>query len=253
MNFITGNGFRDLSHFILDEHGFRQNKSITNELPIFFVKTDYIDYFFSSDLLPNYRFKLITHNSDYNINNKHLGYLGYHYLDIWLAQNVNFIHDKLIPIPIGIANPEWPHGDITILQKIIDTKYKKEKLMYANFNIETNPVQRKYCLSNISKEFVENNISFEAYLTKTAKSYFSICPLGNGIDSHRIWESLYLKTIPIAETTVNIKYLIDRYNLPIILINDWSELTCLQLNSQLYYSVIANFDYKKLNLEYFTI
>jgi hypothetical protein len=249
MNFITGDGFKNLAHFIFDEHGFRQNNIIKNETPIFFVKTDYIDYFFSTTLLPNYEFKLITHNSDHGIETKHLKYLEYDYLNTWFAQNVNLKHDKLIPIPIGIANSEWAHGDINILQKIIKTKYKKEQLVYANFNVTTNPNQRKYCLANIPSKFVDNNVPFETYLAKTAKSYFTICPLGNGIDSHRIWESLYLNSIPVVENTYNIRYLSKKYHLPVILIEDWQIFPFLELDIKLYQKMIENFDSRPLTIQ----
>jgi hypothetical protein len=243
MSFITGNGFKNFAHYIFDEHGFRKHKPIDNEIPIFFVKTDYIDIFFNNNsLLPNYKFKLITHNSDYSIGYKHINYINNTNLEKWFAQNVEYEHEKLIPIPIGIANSEWPHGDISVLQKVIDQKHDKQNIMYANFNIRTNPNQRKHCLANIPSEFVDNNVPFETYLDKTAKSYFTICPLGNGIDSHRIWESLYLKSIPVVENTYNVTYMSKKYQLPVILIEDWSHFPYLQLEINLYQKMIENFD-----------
>lgn len=241
MNFITGNNFKNISNYILDETGFRNNIKTYNT-PIYFVKTDYIDYFFNSKLLPKEKFKLITHNSDFCINSDHAPYLEYRFLVNWFAQNVDFQHEKLIPIPIGIANEQWPHGNIETLQSVIDKNYKKKQLMYANFNISTNPRQREYCLQHVESQYVESNTPFETYLEHTAEAYFSICPLGNGIDSHRIWESLYLKTVPIAEQTYNISYLKRKYNLPIVLINDWSDISNLDLNSNTYINLISNFN-----------
>ena len=250
MNFITGNNFKNISNYILDETGFRKNLE-TRDTPLYFVKTDYIDNFFHSSLLPKREFRLITHNSDFSINQKHAMYLEYKYLKTWFAQNVNFQHTKLIPIPIGIANEQWSHGNKETLQSVIDKNYKKKQLMYANFNISTNPRQRKYCLQHIKSQYVENNASFATYLQHTAEAYFSVCPLGNGIDSHRIWESLYVKTVPIAENTYNIKYLTDTYRLPILLINDWSELSNIELNKNIYQSLMINFDPKILTTKLF--
>jgi hypothetical protein len=243
MNFITGNGFKNFAHFTFDEHGLKQNKSVDNVSPIFFIKTDYIDIFFNNEsLIPRYKFKLITHNSDHSISSKHIEYIKNPNLEKWYAQNVEYEHEKLIPIPIGVANPEWPHGDISVLQKTIDQKYNKQNIMYANFNVKTNPNQRKYCLENIPSEFVDNNVPFETYLERTAKSYFTICPLGNGIDSHRIWESLYLKSIPVVENTYNISYMSKKYHFPIILIEDWQRFPFLELDIKLYQKMIENFD-----------
>jgi hypothetical protein len=241
MNFITGNSFKALANFILDEHGFRK-LTPNSALPLYFVKTDYIDYFFSSSLLPKNNFQLITHNSDFSINAHHLMFINNENIQKWFAQNVDYQHPKLIPIPIGIANPEWIHGDVNIIESIILKEYKKQKIIYANFNVKTNPKHRQYCLRHIDPQFIENNVSFETYLAHTAQSYFSICPLGNGLDSHRIWESLYLKTIPIVESTYNINFLTDKYKLPIIRINDWGSLHTLKLTENLYHQIMYNFN-----------
>lgn len=250
MNFITGHSFKNMANYVLDEFGFRSNKESFIDMPIYFVKTDYIHTFFNSSLLPKTTFNLITHNSDHNINHNHSKYLEYIFLNKWFAQNVDYIHSKLIPIPIGIANEEWPHGDTKTLQLVIDKSYEKKQLMYANFNLSTNTKQRKYCLKHIKPEFIENNVSFETYLKHTAESYFSICPLGNGIDSHRIWESLYLKTIPIAENTLNASLLKDKHRLPIILIDDWLDIENLycNLNHSLYMKYMSSFDINSLDI-----
>jgi len=252
MNFITGNNFKHIANYILDEFGFRHNKH-TEDNPTYFVKTDYIHEFFNSPLLPNITFSLITHNSDHDINHSHAEYLGYNFLNRWFAQNVNYEHQKLIPIPIGVANPEWPHGNISILKAVIKENNIKKNIAYANFNIRTNHQQREYCLNNIPEKIVEieNNVDFYTYLKHTSQAYFSICPLGNGIDSHRIWESLYLHTVPIVEMTHNIKWLTKKYNLPIIIIQDWAELSQMTLNASLYETMIKNFNVNCLSIDNF--
>lgn len=248
MNFITGNNFKKLANYILDENGFNINNKYYKNTIKYFVKTDYINIFFNSNLIQNNKFILITHNSDYGINYDFHKYLQCSNLEAWYAQNVNYKHEKLIPIPIGIANEQWPHGNTKILQSVIDQNYNKNQLVYANFNIKTNISQRTHCLNNIDKSYYEYNISFDLYLKKLAKSYFSICPMGNGIDSHRIWESLYLNTVPIVEKTIHIEYLKNNFNLPIIMINDWIEFQNLELNKNLYNNLIQSFDRSILDI-----
>jgi hypothetical protein len=254
MEFITGNNFKKYCNFILDENGFRQQditRTKQQTTPVFFVKTDYVDSFFSGSLLPKENFILLTHNSDRSIGHQHIKYLDYPFLKSWYAQNVNLIHPKLIPIPIGIANSEWPHGDASILESVISSDLKKNQLMYANFNINTNYKQRSYCLKFIDNRYIENNVSFQTYLNSTAQAYFSICPLGNGIDSHRIWESLYLRTLPVVEDTYNIRCLQNSLNLPIVIVKAWNELTDLDLNIQLYNNIIDDFNPNILTIENF--
>lgn len=248
MRFITGDGYRSICDYIFDEKGWRLNTNVKNFICTVFVKTDYIDKFIENNLI-NKDFILITHNSDISITKKYKQYLEYQKLKRWYAQNVDFEHNKLMPIPIGIANPVWPHGDTKILQCVIEQNNIKQKKLYANFNIATNPKIRKHCLKYIDKKYIENNLSYQMYLTNLSKAYFSVCPLGNGIDTHRIWESLYLKTIPIVENTYNINYMIKKYKLPIITIGHWSELQDMELNQTVYKNLIYNFDPRILIVE----
>jgi hypothetical protein len=256
MNFITGNKYKKYAHYIFDESGFHSNQQCASKILTFFIKTDYIKSFFDHFKIPNNPFIIITHNSDYAIDNHCKKYLEYPNLIKWYAQNVDYEHINLIPIPIGIANEQWSHGNATTLSNIINKQLNKKKLIYANFNIYTNIKQRQNCMQNIQKHksiSIEHNVSFETYLTHTAESYFSICPLGNGIDSHRIWESLYLKTIPITENTYNINYLQNKFNLPIIFINEWEEINNITLTEKIYYDTIKLFDPSILNVETFMI
>ena len=53
---------------------------------------------------------------------------------------------------------------------------------------------------------------------------FVICPEGNGIDTHRLWEALYLKTVPIIEKN-KISNFIKKANLPVLILDKWSDLS----------------------------
>ena len=53
---------------------------------------------------------------------------------------------------------------------------------------------------------------------------FVICPPGNGIDTHRFWEALYLKTIPIIEKN-EISRFLKKAGFPILLLDKWTDLS----------------------------
>ena len=40
--------------------------------------------------------------------------------------------------------------------------------------------------------------TYEEYLTELADNMFVMCPNGNGLDSYRIWEALYVGSTPIV-------------------------------------------------------
>jgi len=237
MNFLCGEYFKSLCDFCLDEKGFN-NVSPTNRLfkePLIFVKTDYISQFQKFYLKEPVR--IITHNSDNCIDYRHLDILDNSKIIHWYAQNVNINHAKLTSIPIGIANPIWPHGNQKIIKNTINKKNNKTNLVYANFTVDTNPEERIACLNAVKKNNIEfeNKVPFESYLDRLSCSMFSTSPNGNGIDCHKTWESLYLKTIPIVTDSINASFY---KNLPILLINSWDDFDIKLLSFDLYKKII---------------
>ena len=51
---------------------------------------------------------------------------------------------------------------------------------------------------------------------------FVLCPPGNGIDTHRLWEALYSRTIPVALAHPAMDSFRD---LPILFVEDFRQLT----------------------------
>jgi hypothetical protein len=52
---------------------------------------------------------------------------------------------------------------------------------------------------------------------------YCICPEGNGVDTHRLWECFYLRVVPVLLKTpysLNIK---NKTGLPMILLDSWSD------------------------------
>ena len=71
--------------------------------------------------------------------------------------------------------------------------------VYMNHNILTNPKERQepYDLFfdkmwvTVEKE-CKNGYAFDKYLENLCMHKYVICPEGNGVDTHRLWESLYM-------------------------------------------------------------
>lgn len=59
---------------------------------------------------------------------------------------------------------------------------------------------------------------------------YSLCPEGNCIDTHRLWESLYLNTIPIVIYTPMFKYYY-KLGIPLLILYSWSDLADLNLDN----------------------
>ena len=101
MNFFCGNLLKTISSYVYDERGYWKNEKVNTN--IFFIKTDFI-YDFLNNKIPNHPFKVITHNSDYPINETHLYGLENNNLIKWYAHESDIYHPKLFSIPTGLPN-----------------------------------------------------------------------------------------------------------------------------------------------------
>jgi len=188
--------------------------------------SEYLDCFLND-------FVLISHNSDENITNEA------HFMKIinckkiikWFSQNISFNHNKLEFIPIGIANTMWEHGDLNMFKHIFQYYYDDEKIkqakqrhIYMNFKIETNIEKRMMCYNELYQKipFLEKTHPFHNLL-RLAEYKYCVCPQGNGLDTHRLWECFYLKVVPIVLKS-DFTEIIKKTNLPMIVLNSWGEL-----------------------------
>jgi hypothetical protein len=168
-------------------------------------------------------FILVSHNSDQNITAEFSNILEHPKLLFWHAQNMLLQNPKLGGLPIGIANSMWGHGDVNAVHRAMNVSSKMNDF-YFYFNIQTNPAERNKCKTVLEKRgliFENPCVNFSAYTQHLATFKYAICPPGNGIDSHRIWEVLYLGVIPIVKRSVFTEALATQYLC--IVLDNWDE------------------------------
>jgi hypothetical protein len=191
---------------------------------VLFCYGHHIELFQTKIHLMKNRYVLVTHNSDENITEKYLPILNHDKLIAMWSQNVSIEHPKLNLVPIGIANSMWPHGNLDMLSQVMKhlSVIPKTKDVYFNFNIGTNFSKRNECYDILkTKLHFEPMKSHLEYLHSLAQHKFAICPDGNGIDSHRIWECYYLGVIPILLDSVFARKL--EKVIPCIILKSWHE------------------------------
>jgi hypothetical protein len=172
--------------------------------PSIFVYTHLLESF-ARVVLPrlDHRFVLITHNSDVGIDERFRPLLDDQRIIQHFAQNALIKHPKLTPLPIGIANAQWPHGDIDSLVAVAPPAARRN-IVYCNFEIGTNPGVRaplKQRLMNNPNVWHAPGRPFAEYLSDMAGCRWCVSPPGNGVDCHRTWEALYLGVIPIVQAS----------------------------------------------------
>lgn len=244
--YLSGDTFRSMCDFYFDEvtTSFAPEKVQYGD--VVFVKTDMLGAFFNEKhpFIQN-PYVIVSHNSDHPAPGPGLPYLDDNKILAWYAQNVEYVHPKLHPIPIGIANKMWAHGNTSTFsrsrQKIGRTP--RTTLLYINFSIGTFVNERRrayelfaqqpYSLTSPMKPLPE-------YLDDLLKSCFVLSPRGNGLDCHRTWEALYMGAIPIVKESMMDSVFVD---LPVLIVKDWQDLdqkilqqTYLKMSSGFYKS-----------------
>jgi hypothetical protein len=264
MNWIQGDKFIKLADWTYspkvkrgDDYNNLTNTFDLNKIKngdIIYTHTFYVKQLFEVIKTLDKGVKVITHNGDTNVDNS---FVIPPCVDKWFAQNVNTREFKITSIPIGLENDRW-FRDIYKKEKMLVKLHEPRKyknLVYMNHNIGTNPAKRTIPYQILEgKPWVDsergtNGTRFDEYLDNIYNHKFVICPEGNGIDTHRIWECLYMQTIPIVEDNINNNYY--RGLLPMVLVKEWSEVTEVRLAEEIKRTGLSSaWDYELLNFDY---
>ncbi|PCI94994.1 hypothetical protein COB11_03190 [Candidatus Aerophobetes bacterium] len=227
--FITGDAFRSIADHIFDVEIQDINPDNVKERDVIFVSSNRLREFFGI-VHPKIhsRYILITHNSDTGVPGEFSSFLNDEKILVWFGQNVtNYVHEKLIPIPIGLTNRYNSLGDPVHIESAMKRIARKKKyLLYLNAPLHTNRNVREKAYKYFEdKNFcvkVRRRVPVDRFFDHISRSKFVVSPRGNGLDCHRTWEALYLGAIPIV-----IKSSMDSAfeDLPVLTISSWEEVT----------------------------
>ena len=175
---------------------------------------------------------IISGHSDYSIQDKEVEYFR---PKIWYTVNKETDHPNVHSLPLGITNDtneSYLHsiyGNLDSMIEIMTEDIPITNLVYMNFNVNTFVTEREM-VYNLFKDKkwvtignIENTLQGRKRFLREIKSHtFVLCPRGNGIDTHRLWETLYMGRIPIV-----IKHIANEAfrDLPICFIDDWYMVT----------------------------
>lgn len=258
-DFIQGDKFKSLSVSFAPEVKLPGDyDGLTNNFKgerIVYTHTMYARHLFKKIRNIKYEFVVITHNADINAD-----FVPPDNVIRWFTQNVNIVHDRVESIPIGLENDRWFIG-VDKKNKMLAKMQEEHKniyqltgnLVYMNFNVGTNAGKRAepYNLlkdkSWVTVKMGENGQDFDGYIDSVYNHKFVVCPEGNGMDTHRTWECLYMGTIPIEKRNLNNRFYTD---LPICFVDDWGQVTENFLEDEYIRIKSLIWNHSKLGFEY---
>lgn len=145
---------------------------------------------------------------------------------------------RIQPLPLGLSNPtnesqlHGIYGDINQLKAAWSKSFGQiaSYRLYLNLNLKTNLAKRGKLFA-LARAAAGGAVigtyspTFEGrsqYLDEVASMGLVICPEGNGLDTHRFWETLYLGGIPVVEQNSYGARLSSYLGLPSIVIDSWN-------------------------------
>src|SRR5579872_7519369 len=231
--YLSGDTWRFFADWRVAEKEKKFNPRKVKAGDLVFVEYGKLAYF-AKKILPKIlnRFILVTPNCEFGTDNPQPGEFSFlldsDKIGAWFVQNIDReATERLIPIPIGLANQVWPHGQISVLDPLVKKappagSSERGKFVYINFSAHTNRTARGPCLEHFKNIVPEEPKPFSDYLTDLSQTVFVPSPRGNGLDCHRTWEALLMGCYPIVlKSTLNPLY----EELPVIVIGGWEEAT----------------------------
>lgn len=248
LSFITGDEFRAHSDHVYET----LNPAAVQKGDSIFITNHQAEVFFK-EIHPKIEnpYILISHVTDENAPGEFRSYLDDPKLLGWFAMNYDgYLHKKMHAIPIGLAPKKLPHGNLDAVRRVKEMKLNKLHLLFMNITIQTYSQERW----EVFKKFAHCDFCyrtgkkpFEEYLIDMAQSKFVVAPRGAGIDTYRLWEALYVGSIPIVKTS-SLDGLYE--GLPVLVIQDWDEITEEFLERKYEEFSSKQFSLEKLELPY---
>ena len=177
----------------------------------------------------------------------------------WFAQNCILEHPKIQQIPIGLdyhtiaSDPSkfWraphegylPRHQEALLRNVRDSAGTRINKIFAHVSLTA---ARQEALDQIPADLVDINTTTmhrTQVWEEMVRYKFVFSPYGNGLDCHRHWELMCLGCIPIMQSIGSNEMFKD---LPVLVIDKWSDLTREMLDSFKHEKI----NYNKLFLKY---
>lgn len=166
-------------------------------LPIKLIIMSGSDYYFDDEVLDNLYSNLTS-------------------TTFWIQNYTGLKGERISILPIGVAGQYTGDLEKNYLFGISyfsnSGGFREQFIQFLNDHEE----MKKFCTPKVPKE---------EFYEMLSKFYYNVCPMGNGFDTHRFWETLMVGTIPIVKSHDYYDNLLFQYpKLPIIQVKSWEQL-----------------------------
>ena len=198
---------------------------------VFVCTTLLADFFARAFALIPRPIVLVTGSSDWSAPGVHRHALENPKIIRWFSENGDLAqpHPKFEIVPLGLANPDTPHGNQATILRVharMPAVEDKPLLAHASFHLAMSHASRPgayEAIRGLEGVVLEpRRVPTELLWIRHAGHAFEISPKGAGPDCHRTWEALLLRSIPIVKRSP-LDTLHEQF--PIVIVDDWREIS----------------------------
>lgn len=213
------------------DNSFRAGQSV-------FCKIDRIWECFGRMVRSSRRVVLVTGQGDFPIDERRIGEAPAN-VAAWFGSNALSEDPRVHPLPLGLGSQDCSVTlRATDIAAGLESSPPRDKWLYVNFRPDTNRAVRAPIYAHFENLRGEDWVTFQrpsghgdnfSYLDALMSHRFVLCPPGFGVDTHRMWESLYAQAIPVVLKSPAMRAFTD---LPILFVDDYAELTLDRLQTE---------------------
>lgn len=224
--FISGDSISDACDYVIANRIDMKNFSKNSIEPkVIFCRSDLVSDL--KDLEISFQEKpiLVAGNSDFEF--REVDILPHNLFRGFFLQN-SFISDnkRIFTLPIGVENIKLGiNGLPKNLKETIDWKNRSNRILVGPFSpthIERETLLEKAKHDPENFELFSGKLSPSQYARLMNRYRYVACPRGNGIDTHRFWETIYRGAIPVvlsSEWSKSLRIL----EIPFIEVENWND------------------------------
>jgi hypothetical protein len=229
--YLSGDAFASLADLVIDSELLREPKNLMQEIKakrIVFCPSHLLEDLISlTEKGPEVKI-LIVGNGDKNFHS--LSPLIYKFATYSFIQN-SFISDNLriFTLPIGLENKRLGvNGMIRFNPSPV--KNAQSSILVGPFSptSESRKELSKEAFAGFQEfDVFEQRINLKPYSRALHSHKYVLCPEGNGVDTHRLWETIYAGAIPLVPRNSWSNSLID-LGFPVIQLDSWAPQNILK-------------------------
>lgn len=141
---------------------------------------------------------------------------------IFLQNSFISDNDRIFTLPIGIENLKLGVNGL-IRFAPIPVKSKWDRVMVGPFSLTT-ALRTQFASEKFvgcdKFDFFSDRLSLREYTRNLHEYGFVLCPEGNGVDTHRVWETLYAGSTPVILQSSWANSLTD-LGIPLVITKSW--------------------------------